>query len=189
MRCEKISSKILWNVLTIFDMILVRCWLLSYEAPQWWVLKLHVQKGHVFCSFHREKKVLQTEIVLCSLLTQMNIMQLSSLPLLAHCYSILFIFLYLFSAFPFSTEVDLLFPAYPTFTCSVLHPSLFSMSFRSSYNFSISFILQTGIRVFSIYQSFCLSLFFIITSYFHLISSTHHSWRLLYRSSYKLQMT
>lgn len=91
----------------------------------------------------------------------MNIMQLSSLPLLAHCYSILFIFLYLFSTFHFSTDVDLLFPAYPTFTCSVLHPSLFSMSFSSTYNFSISFILHTGI--FSIYQSFCLPLFFIIT--------------------------
>jgi hypothetical protein len=91
----------------------------------------------------------------------MNIMQFSSLPLLAHCYSILFIFLYLFSTFHFSTDVDLLFPAYPTFTSSVLHPSLFSMSFSSPYNFSISFILHTGI--FSVYQSFCLPLFFLIT--------------------------
>jgi hypothetical protein len=91
----------------------------------------------------------------------MNIMQFSSLPLLAHCYSILFIFLYLFSTFHFSTDVDLLFPAYPTFTSSVLHHSFFSMSFSSSYNFSISFILHTGI--FPIYQYFCLPLFFIIT--------------------------
>jgi len=90
----------------------------------------------------------------------MNKMQLSSLPLLAHCYSILFIFLYLFSTFLLSTEVDLLFPAHPTFTCSVLHPSLVSMSFPS-YNFTISFILQMGI--FSIYQSFCLPIFFFIT--------------------------
>jgi hypothetical protein len=89
-------------------------------------------------------------------------MQLSSLPLLAHCYSILFIFLYLSSTFPLFADVDLPFPAYPTFTCSVLHTFLFSMSFPSFYNFSISFILHKV--TFSIYQSFCLSLFFIITT-------------------------
>jgi hypothetical protein len=75
----------------------------------------------------------------------------------------------------------------PNLRLPVQYPPLFWMSFPSSYIFSISFILHTG--TFSIYQSFVYLSSSSLQCYFHLMSSTHHSWRLLYMPSYTLQIT